>query len=351
MIEISFQYKPLFKLGVLHNYYSEQPSNDFRLVATPETLKLGKKLDLVLKGTGAENILLYEPSKLEGLHSEVEKNPVKFTFLLYTTNSCFINFTELPVEGASQLYYFSNNVVKKADATLLLHASNHVTSQERVPVKSEVQVTAGEKEKLVELKDDHGDVVYRKKLAAGERVAISNSQVPIGKYSLSENGKEQDTFVLFTNMPAHRPVAIIDISLTGAIRDEVLTGIEDMDIPFYEYRISYSARSTFWKYFLIGKYNSSLKNTIIDSGEKDLKFTGPQLVTMKNGQEAVMFVSEKPLPLKQIQDYKFQLKSVRSGLSNGKVIMDRLPLPSADMIKPESRDENSKIFSEIIVYI
>ncbi|HEY8400999.1 MAG TPA: hypothetical protein VIK89_07040, partial [Cytophagaceae bacterium] len=145
--------------------------------------------------------------------------------------------------------------------------------------------------------------------------------------------------------------AIVDIFLSGTIKNEVVEGIKEFELPLYEYKIHFGARSTFWKYLLISKYNSNLKNTIINSGGSEVKFKGPSEVKMRNGADALEFVSETPLTLKEKPDYRFQLKSVKAGAANGKTIMDKLPLASAEVIRPESRNEDSKIFSEIIVYI
>jgi hypothetical protein len=352
MIEISFYYKTLYKLSVFHNYYAEQPSNDFRLVPTAESEKLAKRLGLIIKDNDGEYVLMYEPEKLEGLLAEVEnKYPIKFTYLLYSSNPYFINFTDLPIENRSGIYYFSNNMVNQSDKTTYMHPSEFAGITESADLKTEIEISANEKEKLIELKDDHGMVVYKSKLSQGEKLIISNKNVSLGKYQLYENGKLTSTFVLFSNVPVKRPIAIVDISLSGIIKKEFMNGVKENEVPFYNYAISFSSRNTFWKYFLIGKYNTNLKNTVIDSGGIKLKFKGPEEVKMQNGTDAIMFVSESPLPLKQINDLRFQLKNVRMGISSGKTIMDRLPLPSPEMIKPESREQNSKIFSEIIVNI
>lgn len=352
MIEFSFSYKPLFKLVVHHNYYAEQPSNDFRLVPTAETQKLVKKLGLVLKDSNGEWILMYEENKLDGLLSEVEKRPeVKFMFFLYSSNPYFINFTDLPIESRSEFFYFSNNIVKKAEDTIYMHKAEFAGVKDRFGLKQELEISGNGQEKLIELKDEVGNIVYTKKLGAEEKMILTNQNVPLGKYELFENGKSQNTLILFSNVPVLKPIAIVEISLSGIVKEEFINGVKENEVPFYNYKISFSSRSTFWKYFLIGKYNSNLKNTTIDSGGSSYKFKGPEMVKMKSGDDAVMFVSESPLPLKQIQDHRFQLKNVRMGIVNGKTIMERLPSPSPEIIKPESRDENSKVYSEIVIHI
>jgi hypothetical protein len=333
MIEINFAYKALFKLSVLHNYYAEQPSNDFRMVPSPESLKLAKRLGLILKESNGEYVMMYEPHKLDGFLGEVEnKYPIKFTYLLYTSNPYFLNFTDLPIEGGSEIFYFSNNLVNRTDNDIFLHQSKFAGTKDRAVLRTSVEISADSKEKLAEVKDEMGVLVYTRKLAAGEKMLLDNKQLPIGKYQLYEDGNLKSTFVLFTDVPVRRPIAVVDISLSGIIKDEFILGVKENDVPRYNYFVSFSSRNTFWKYFLIGKYNSTLKNTMIDSGDTKLKFKGPAEVKMQNGTDAILFESDIPLPLKQIQDLRFQLKNVRLGISRGKTIMDRLPLASPEII-------------------
>lgn len=352
MIELKFQYNSLFKLGVLHNYYAEQPVNDFNLVPTEDTMAIIKKLNLIFKEVNGEYFILYDPEKIEGFLGEVErKQNIKFTFLLNCLNPYFVNITEIPVEGRAELFYFSNLQTNHIGDNVYLHHGEFAGKADKATIESNIEVSGNGKSKLVEVKDDSGNIILSKNLQSEEKFYISNKNVPLGKYHLHENGKFMRTFILFSNVPLKRPIGVVEFSLAGNLREEFIEGVKQNEIPFYNYKISFTSRSTFWKYFLVGKYNGNLKNTTIDTGNDKVKFKGPQEVKMHNGADAVMFVCDGALPLKQIQDHRFQLKNVRAGILNGKTIMDRLPLPSPEIIKPESKDENSIIFSEIIVNI
>jgi hypothetical protein len=352
MIEIKFQYYSLFKLAVLHNYYAEQPSNDFKLEPTEDTLAIIKKLNLIFKEVNGEYFILYDPDKIDGFLGEVErKQNIKFTFLLNCSNPYFVNITEIPVEGRSEFFYFSNQHTNHIGENTYLHHSEFAGKADKVFVESNIEISGDGKKKLVELKDDAGNIILTKNIESEEKFYISNKNVPLGKYHLFVNGNFQRAFILFSNVPLKRPIGIVEFSFAGKIREEFIQGVKQNEIPFYNYKISFTSRSTFWKYFLVGKYNSNLKNTTIDSGDDKVKFKGPQEVKLHNGTDAIMFVCDGALPLKQIQEHRFQLKNVKAGVLNGKTIMDRLPLPSPEIIKPESKDENSIIFSEIIVNI
>jgi len=351
MLDISFNYKTLFKLAIGHTFYADQAGDDLKIVIAPECSGLFRKLDLVAKEDGGECFFLYAPDKLDGLLQLIEKKEVKLTYLVYTRNQYFYNFTDVSLENNSKIFYFSNNRVTKENETVILHEGQHAGDKDRYPIIRELLLQGGANGSRFEVKNDLNQVVLTKDVPANGSVVITNSQLPLGLYALYENGTLKETFVLYTNVPVLKPVAIIDISLTGSIKGELINGIQNHDVPFYNYKIVFNTRSTYWKYLLIGKYFSGLKNTIIDSGSGDLKFTGPEEVKLNNGADAIMFVSNQPLPLKQKYDYRFQLKNVRNGSAGGKIIMEKLPFASFEMIKPESREGNSKIFSEIIVHI
>jgi hypothetical protein len=352
MININFSYKPIFKLAVNHGFYTNPVSADFELVATGESQKLTKRLGLILKEANNEYFLLCETEKLDALYAELKSdNSLKITYLLFCNNPYFLNITEVPLEIGPDFFYFSNTKVKEKEGYTLLHQDEAVNKNNRYPYKNSIEVSGDGIKKLVELKDEFGKVVFQKTVKPEERINIDNSNAPVGLYEVYVNGSLVEKIILISNVPVKRPIGVVEISLTGTIKEDLISYLEAGEVPTYDYKVFFPERSTFWKYYLIGKYNSNLKNTVIESGGSKLKFIGPEEVKLKNGKDAVMFVSETPLPIKEINDFRFQLKSVRTGLTSGKTIMDKLPLAAPDMIRPESRDENSKVFSEIIVYI
>lgn len=351
MLEISFQYRTLFKLSVLHDFYAEQNTRDLMLVPTPETLKLAKRLGLVIKETNRDYQVLYEPDKLEGFIAEVEKkNIVKFTFILQCNNPYFINYTDIPANDNAGIFYFSNNKVSKDGEDLLLHTGKFAQNSNRYKLKIGLEISGQGKERELTIKDDYNTEITKKKVGPEETVFLDNRALPIGLYNVEE-GKSKEAIVLFSQVPVKKPVAVIDISLSGLIKKEFLEAAKVNSLPTYNYKVSFASRMTYWRYLLIGKYNNTLKNTAINSVDKIVTFSGPRECKLLNGQEVIEFISEKPLALKERPNYNFQLKSVKAGVANGKTILEKLPQASVEVIKPESREENSKVFSDIIVYI
>src|SRR6478752_2018081 len=183
MIEISFSYKPLFKLSILHNYYVGNLAKDIVLKSTENSLKLAKRLGLVMKESDGEYVLMAEPSKLEALHFEIKRNAfTKFTYLIYSDKPYFLNFTETPSEINNLMFYFSNNTTRQIEGSGFLHDSEFVNTNNRFPVKQQVVFEALAIDRVVEFRDDNDSVVFSKQLPKNERLIIDNSNLPIGLY-------------------------------------------------------------------------------------------------------------------------------------------------------------------------
>lgn len=352
MIELSLSFKPIFKVSVSHSYYSLLSSRDIKIVPFAESEKLCRRLSLILKESDGSYFLLCDADKLDGLVKELshENKVLSFSFFLFADNPYFINFTDTPLDQSSDIAYFTNRNANKSGQQILLHEGENVSRKDKVKILSFYELSF-DQDKKVEIKDSFDNLVWVKDLKAGEKIQLSNQVLPLGKYSLFINGQQSDTFVLYTNIPAKRPIGIVQVFFSGEYKDILKESFTDLDVPFFDFKISYSSRNTYWKYLIIGKYNGNLGHTKVEGKENNFVFKGPEEQTLKNGQKAFVFTSESPLPIKQIYDFGFQLKSSRNGISNGKILIDSLPLASPVMIKPESRDSNAKIYSEIIVHL
>jgi hypothetical protein len=126
-----------------------------------------------------------------------------------------------------------------------------------------------------------------------------------------------------------------------------------------QFIISYNARATQWQYFFINKSAVQLNNPAI-TGKTNIVFEGPENVTIKSGQQAILFSSGNQLiPLSQVPRYKFDL--VNNPLSSAgdtagkrpapKIILKGLPNPDAGRIGRVSIDQTSQLSSPMYVYL
>ena len=123
---------------------------------------------------------------------------------------------------------------------------------------------------------------------------------------------------------------------------------------FAQFAISYMARATQWQYFIINRSAVKLDNPAI-SGKNEVKFDGPETVTMDNGQKAILFTSgSNLLPLSKVSGLRFDLvnNSVQadSQKSSSKIIFKGLPSPDPIRIGTVQGQSN-QLASPMYVYI
>jgi hypothetical protein len=125
------------------------------------------------------------------------------------------------------------------------------------------------------------------------------------------------------------------------------------------FTINYQARATQWQYYIINKSALALENPAI-SGKTDIKFDGPQNVTIESGDQAILFSSgSNLLPLSQIPAYRFDL--VNNQLSNSnelskktsaaKTIFKGLPNPDPGWIGMVNINTEIQVSSPMYIYV
>jgi hypothetical protein len=356
MFEVQFAYQTLFTLKVTHTYYAQQTSPDFKITPTTSSLRLAEKMGVILKADETGIIVIGDVSRPETLLYYLEQmEGVKFTFWLHCSQPYFISITHLPTENLHTLLYFGNSTAhKKGTDESLLHPAPFVSASDRYSVKSgEYQVPVQPKETTLELQDDSGKILKTGTALANLPFRFDLNGLPEGKYKVVAGKKELDTFVYTGIKPYLKAIGLVEIFLTGALKDELIQTIKEKDTPgTRSYQIAFQARSTYWKYLIVPKYSNGLQHASIATNDKNISFKGPEKITLANGDSAFMFQSEDVLPLSESSPYLFQLKKNKNAdENNGRIIINRLPHPPLGLVKPQSRSNDSKVFSEILVYI
>lgn len=131
MIDINFSY--LFKVEVLHEYFSGLVCNDINIVPSADTIKTMNGYKMLSKVDG--NLLVVGIQSTSSLNSSppsqfnftpfiLPANGTRFTFYIYYSNPLFFNFTEIPlsVYTPGSIFYFTNrntNSVSSPDKLFL----------------------------------------------------------------------------------------------------------------------------------------------------------------------------------------------------------------------------------------
>jgi hypothetical protein len=124
---------------------------------------------------------------------------------------------------------------------------------------------------------------------------------------------------------------------------------------YTQYAINYKARATQWQYFVINTSTVQLENPSI-SGKIPVSFDGPESVTTRTGQKALLFTSgDNLLPLSELPRYKFDLvnKPARqTGQTlSPKVIFKGLPNPDPRRSGVATVGDDSRVVSPMYIYV
>jgi hypothetical protein len=296
MLNFSFSYRPLFTFSLLHEYYANEILSEISIIPTKQSLAKAQSMGFIAKQTENKFSILCEEDKLE-LVNLLPTEELKFSFFIYTNNLYFNNFTQLPIEKPdNKILYFSN------------------------------------------LNDNKGTL-------------------PSGKMHIHENVSEENYIDLSLvshpfpeEHPIKKPIAFVEISIPELLKKEITDFTPFNELTTHDYFIKFSARKTYWKYAFVSRSRKLEKAEVVPGEGLPASFSQKSNEVLLNNQEAFIFISDEPLVLKQFSEYNLKLTQ-KNKASKDTEILPRLPVPSIEMIKPESRAIDTKVFSEIVVYI
>ncbi len=228
----SIKYKPLFKVDILHNYFlnlgldeyaamtdsekskqldSYEISSFVNIIPTPKTQQKINGHNLVFKTTN-NGFTVW--SKVTGNNDNIPfislDDELSFTFLVQLKDSTFYNYTNLKLESAGKLYYFSNQ----------------------------------------KLATEPGSFPLIKK--SGDNISINQNFV------LTENGANEELSKL-SAYEKDNLFAIIRIFVKGKNNSLSITNASNrIKNPVKTFEIFFSNRKTIWRYFF--SENQQVKN-------------------------------------------------------------------------------------------
>jgi hypothetical protein len=257
----------------------------------------------------------------------------------------------VPVNIPGGIFYFSNAGNNSRQGNQYLHEGDTASEKCFFNLKEQILFKGQAKPRHIEIQNAMGKTVYASEVGK-EGLCLNNSVLPIGKYAIFEDKKLVEEVVLYTGVPAKRPVAVVELFLEGLTKEELLKTLKSNNPGGFNYIVNFCNRKTFWRYLLVEKYNQSVSEYSIQPVQTKVSFSKPEKIQISNGMEALKFESDIPVELKRKPDFSFALKTAKDGMGNGRVLIDKLPMASVEMLKPERvNDKQLKIFSEIIVFI
>lgn len=112
-----------------------------------------------------------------------------------------------------------------------------------------------------------------------------------------------------------------------------------------QYKVEFRSRKVTWKYNFVVQNQAENTNYEL-SGKSSELFSGPENVTLVNGQQAIQFTSDNNLfPFLEIYEMDLSLKS------NGQTLIAHLPVANPQSLEKSKENDQIEIYSAIYVYI
>ena len=348
MIDLKFQYKPLFIIKLAHTYFGDRPAEGFQIVPTRRTFQLIESMGMLLRRKEGELHILCDVSRTDMLYQRLVQagnSESKFSFLLFTSNPCFTNITDIPTDRKGRTFYFSNKH-KGVENNISLHQNEFVGAEDLYSTEPQVLEQTGVNTDY-KIALENGDAEVDMPIVDIEQgFQIDTGRLLEGHYKVFGNDSELSSFINIGERIKGTPLGFIDLFFHSQLKQKILAELESDDLSSYLYHISFDARSVFWKFMVFPTYLKRVKKLNINCKKGNLAFKqlGKEKIKDKN---AVAFISEKPVKFSKYYSYEIQLEKLE-GENAKKVLIKKLSYAPFDILKPG--DENYYM-SEIYVYV
>lgn len=285
-------YRELFSVAVEHQFFSDAVCLGLEFVLTPKAVKTLQHTGLLLKNTTNGISCFYDEASAEvlGRDEAGQGGPCSLGFKMFSTDPAFANYTELFRDRDDAILYLDNREgTNDVKGTVRLHHEGYVAEENLQ------SVTSPDLEELLTKKD---------------RLV--------------------------------RPLCLVNLWITERER-RVIESPEHT--PPSVYVVKFKARQTFWKYHVLGKL--SRKRLSIADLDNRIGFEYAGKTSLSDGRMAITFRSKEAIPLKDRSDYRIQLKEAGPGVA--KVLIPRLPVPSAGRLQKEALDGQEILVSELYI--
>jgi len=388
------RYTRLFSVTVTHNYYTQQKGlcRDFEAVATPATASLMASLGLVLKNEGVGFSLFYTPDSLEKICSYLRREAhasdggsgfwSRLTFLMELCNPEFVGITALPIETKTSQsnLYGCNSQAHGADETVLLSKGPYMGGESLYPVAaSDLTLKLPRRASEVVVTDISGTTVVPAPgappvpifgAAGGAKSAtVDFSGLPYDLYTIvvtDRAGRRVGTRrypLTLLYVPPGNSMALLDILFTQPEPD--MGGVYPITPLFggtppkpkqcgnIAYRLPFDARSTYWQYYVVSEVPGANLSELSIRGPGAQFDRGAKPVLLPNGNSAILFTSDTPLPLRQKSPQHFRLSGRRRdpGGHENAIALARLPVAPGAPVWPAPDRPSTTGTSEMYVYV
>ncbi|NOZ26268.1 MAG: hypothetical protein GXO94_09300 [Nitrospirae bacterium] len=353
------EFRTLFEVEILHNYYKSGVSGDFR--TEPSTSCLGTLEDhaLLFRRTAGGFAVMYETSG-EGTTEPLKplNGEIKLSFILTAENPFLLNYTDLPLQSPSaHIYHLHNMNDNQQDGDLLLTSGTstaYVSTEDRLELRPRYfrySADSAGPSSEVEIRDERGRLIH------GETVRVMNGKLefPVdlrrrepGRFSLGIDGTTALEFYASDELAGRGAFGVIEIFVNDDVPPSYRFTAQGGGVTGKRYSVKFDRRRTYWKYLVVLKYrkDAAPEDLSVSYPDPAVTFGREELQTLSDGTKAVPFVSNVPLPMQSEPVKGIQLK--KDG-GNGIFEIENLPNPSVRLVRPGIPDD--RVYSDIYVYV
>jgi hypothetical protein len=341
----------LLRLEIRHNYYRNNRCRDLVVRPSSATAALLRKWGVMCRWTDDGMVLLCETRNENGIRvpARLPSGPFKLVFLLTVTGAQFVNFTDLPLSKGGSVY-LNNLSDNPSGDDLLLHPADHVSLGDRTdirPLQFTLPLSDTGSSTKIKVTSDTGGVMMDEEIPAGS--ACCNIDLAAGGegiYFLEVNGEKTPAFFAL-GIERGTVMGVVELFSDPRVPAAYRMLHDEGTLASPAYTVQFNSRATTWTYYIQGNDLGKYGKMSVGSIKSNVTFEGPEQVTLLDGKPAIAFYSADPIPLAERPELFFQLKK-NGGTTNGSVLVDALPAPGANMIKPSG---DGKIQSEVYVYL
>lgn len=283
---------PLFNIAVAHRYFSQGVCPCLDFVPTLQTRRLMQNSGVLVHRRADGIGLSYDQDREEvlRLYDEDSEQPLCFAFKVYAEDPDFRSYTEPFRAAIDTLLYFDNGGDSPAqENTIRLHGDEYV---------SKIDLVALDAPQLMDV------------LSQQERL-----------------------------LP---PICVVKIFAREGRRSRLDAWLRPE--PF-TYHLSFQARRTVWKYYLLGE--AAAQEAFIVDTDGHIQFEALGRIALSDARRSLAYQTTQSIPLSQHYDFRFQLKT--QSQEGEKVLIKRLPLACVSRSGKEEVAGQGQVVSEIYV--
>ncbi len=341
---------PFMNVTLRHSFYNNNLIEDIEVVPTPSSAVLMQKIGMIFKPEGTSFNLGASARTLTAVKDIPDK--VMLVFLLKNNNPYFQHITELPMyRSGKELFYFDNKNESNTKVTLLHHAEfvSGIDSLKNVD-SLEVNLVLQNSPTSVSVENSNGAIVRNyepDEVDEINQISFDLAEETPDRFAFIINGEKQKPFYCFPSAVEHH-FGVIHLYFDLEMLERQSENVAEK----YNYEIRFNSRKVYFRYYFISAqidedFSFSIRRS---DQEEPLSFSKPKLVSLSNGSEALVIISEFPFSFKQSYPYQFSM-NFKLNKDTRKEQTIALPFPDWRQIKMERIREEDVIVADAYLYI